>query len=212
MRDRRIKVKLDETTYYARYRSLIEYANAYRRLAQNSAALSGIAIVHIRAERAKISKSANSPALGTAYIVRQFKRPEEIELMRTVYGRKFIQVSVFGSALERREVLMDKIRRYDPSPKTDAECERLAIELIDIDHNQKDDDSEFLTFFISAMCLLTESIQRVQLEQSNGSSKRSLAIRKHLRAKTNTVCISRPLPRSDPPTSHVKWARLSLAN
>ncbi len=59
--------------------------------------------------------------------------------MRQVYGRKFIQVSVFGSAADRRRVMMEKIRRYEASPKTDAECEAQAINLIDIDHNQKDD-------------------------------------------------------------------------
>ena len=59
--------------------------------------------------------------------------------MRRVYGRKFIQVSVFGSAADRRRVLMEKIRRFEASPKTDAECEAQAIDLIDVDHNQKDD-------------------------------------------------------------------------
>ena len=83
--------------------------------------------------------SAEEPNLGTAFIIRQFKRAEEIELMRRVYGRKFVQVSVYGNSHDRRTVLMDKIRRYDASPKSDADCERQAIELIDIDHNQQDD-------------------------------------------------------------------------
>lgn len=137
--DRRIKVKLDPKTYFSRYKSLIRYANAYRRLAKNAAALAGIAIMQIQAIRSSKTKSNIAPAKGTAYIVRQFKRPEEIELMRQVYGRKFIQVSIFGSASDRRNVLMGKIQRYEASPKTDAECERQAIELIDIDHNETSD-------------------------------------------------------------------------
>jgi deoxycytidylate deaminase len=137
--DRGIKVKRDFSTYYDRYHSLIEYANAYRTLAKSAAAMAGVAIVKIRELRAKASGSETTPARGTAYIVRQFKRPEEIELMRQVYGRKFIQVSVFGSATDRRRVMMEKIRRFEASPKTDAECEAQAIKLIDIDHNQKDD-------------------------------------------------------------------------
>jgi len=48
-------------------------------------------------------------------------------------------VSVFGSAADRRRVMMEKIRRFEASPKTDAECEAQAIDLIDMDHNQKDD-------------------------------------------------------------------------
>ena len=139
IRDRRIKVKLDFSTYFLRYKSLIKYSNAFRRHARTAAALAGIAIVQIRALRARKTHSELSPARGTAYIVRQFKRPEEIEMMRRVYGRKFIQVSVYGSASERRQVLLDKIRRFDSSPKTDAECESQAIELIDIDNNESED-------------------------------------------------------------------------
>ncbi|MDI1343140.1 MAG: hypothetical protein PSV22_03425 [Pseudolabrys sp.] len=139
MRDKRIRKKLNFSTYYSRYFSLISYANAYRKLARNPAALAGLSILQIRAERAAISASPAEPALGTAYIIRQFKRAEEIEMMRRVYGRKFVQVSIYGSAQERRGVLVEKIRRYESSPKTDADCERQAIELIDIDHNQTDD-------------------------------------------------------------------------
>jgi deoxycytidylate deaminase len=137
--DSRIKVRRDLSTYYARYKSLITYANAYRKLARSAAALAGIAILTIRRLRSQFTDIETAPARGTAYIVRQFKRPEEIELMRRVYGRKFIQVSVFGSAADRRRVMMEKIRRYEPSPKTDIQCEQQAIDLIDIDYNQKDD-------------------------------------------------------------------------
>ena len=107
--DRRIKVKRDYSSYYARYRSLIGYANAYRKLARSAAAMAGVAVVKIREFRAKATTSETIPARGTAYIIRQFKRPEEIELMRQVYGRKFLQVSVFGSAADRRRVMMEKI-------------------------------------------------------------------------------------------------------
>ena len=48
-------------------------------------------------------KARSSPALGTAYIVRQFKREEEITLLRQVYGRKFIQVSVYLDKEERKK-------------------------------------------------------------------------------------------------------------
>jgi hypothetical protein len=92
IRDKRIKVTLDFTTYHSRFHSLIDYANAYRKLAKSAAALAGIAVLAIRRLRTRITKDPNTPALGTAYIVRQFKRPEEVDLMRRVYGRKFIQV------------------------------------------------------------------------------------------------------------------------
>jgi deoxycytidylate deaminase len=138
MENKRISIRIDSTSYFSRYRSLIEYANEYRKLARNPAALAGLAILQIRRKRAE-TKSQEQPALGTAYIVRQFKRREEIDLMRLAYGRKFIQVSVFGSELDRRSVLVGKIQHFDPSPKSDADCESQAIELVDVDNNQVDD-------------------------------------------------------------------------
>jgi deoxycytidylate deaminase len=140
IRSRRIRKKLDFSSYYSRYQSLIAYANEFRRLAGDAAALAGVAIFRIRQLRSQATKKADVPALGKAYIIRQFKRAEEIALMRSVYGRKFIQVSVFGSAQDRRSVLINKIQHHDSSPKTDAECERQAIDLINIDHNQKDEE------------------------------------------------------------------------
>jgi hypothetical protein len=116
--------------------SLIEYANEYRKLAKNPAALAGLAILDIRRSRSEFTASVQEPAFGKAYIIRQFKRPEEVALMRRAYGRKFVQVSVFGSEIDRRSVLISKIRSFDPSPKTDAECEEQAIRLIERDNNE----------------------------------------------------------------------------
>jgi hypothetical protein len=64
------------------------------------------------------------------------KIAEEIDLMRLTYGRKFIQVSVYASEAERRETIVQKIKAYDNIPRTDALCERQAIELIEMDYNQ----------------------------------------------------------------------------
>jgi deoxycytidylate deaminase len=167
IRDRRIKVRLDFSTYFLRYKSLIKYANAYRRHARNAAALAGIAIMQIRALRASKTNSEISPARGTAYVIRQFKRPEEIDMMRRVYGRKFIQVSVYGSAAERRIVLMDKIRRYDSSSKTDADCETQAIELIDIDHNEgADKDGQRISDVFHLGDVFVNGIEKVKAKQT----------------------------------------------
>lgn len=137
----KIRTKINTSSYFDRYMSLIRYANEYRRVANDPAALAGLSLIRIMKARLEISSSIAEPALGTAYIVRQFKRPEEIDLMRRVYGRKFIQVSVFGSEADRRSVLVAKIRQFDSAPKSDAECERQAIQLIDVDNNQIDDEN-----------------------------------------------------------------------
>lgn len=141
IKDERVKIEIDESSYFKRYESLIRYGNEFRRIANSAAALAGIGIAKIREKRGEAAGAPDQPAFGLAYIIRQFKRAEEIELMRRVYGRKFILVSVFGSPIDRRRILIEKIRSYDSSPKSDAQCEKEAIELIDMDHNQKDDDN-----------------------------------------------------------------------
>lgn len=133
--------KINNSSYYRRYLSLIEHANRFRKLSKHKAAMAGIAIHQIRSIRKQQSFSEETPALGNSYIIRQFKRPEEIQLMRQTYGRKFIQISVYGSPLDRRKILINSIQSYDHSPKSEAECERQAIDLIDKDHNQIDDEN-----------------------------------------------------------------------
>lgn len=133
--------KIDDTGYFERYKSLINRGNDFRRLANSPTALSGLSILAIRQEREKKTGSSELPSLGLAYILRQFKRPEEIELMRRIYGRKFVLVSVFGSESDRRRKLIDRIRSFDATPREDHDCEKQAIDLIQMDFNQKDDDN-----------------------------------------------------------------------
>lgn len=133
----KINAEIDDSSYYSRYMSLIKYANEFRKLAGSPAAMAGLAVVKIRELREK----ETIPSFGTAYVVRQFKRPEEIAVMRRIYGRKFLQVSVYGSPMDRRKILMEKIASYDASPKTDAEREHHAINLIETDANQADEEN-----------------------------------------------------------------------
>ena len=58
--------------------------------------------------------------------------------MRTTYAHKFIQISVYSSPSERQSILVDKIKHFNMSTKDDFECEKMAIELIKQDYNQRD--------------------------------------------------------------------------
>ncbi|PZU86578.1 MAG: deoxycytidylate deaminase [Chelatococcus sp.] len=139
--DSKINHEVDNISYYKRYLSLIEHANKFRKIAKHKAAMAGIAIHQIRSIRKTVSGSEEMPALSNSYIIRQFKRAEEIQLMRQTYGRKFIQISVYGSPIDRRRILISHIQSYDHSPKSESECERQAIDLIDKDHSQVDDEN-----------------------------------------------------------------------
>jgi len=140
----------DKTSYQSRYLSLIKHADDLRKQVDNQAALACIAvseIIRIRQNKNQTTepapeakKARSSPALGTAYIVRQFKREEEITLLRQVYGRKFIQVSVYLDKEERKKQLVKKIKDFGTGIIDDDKAEKDAIDLIAIDNNEVGND------------------------------------------------------------------------
>ncbi|PDS43173.1 deoxycytidylate deaminase [Rhizobium anhuiense] len=134
------QVTVDKSSYGNRYRSLIKQADLVRKGVKNHAALACLAVSEIRRLRAKINEvGPDQPALGTAYIVRQLKREEEITLLREVYGRKFIQVSVFSDKDERRRQLIKKIKGHGTGIVEEDDAEKEAIDLIAQDHNEVDE-------------------------------------------------------------------------
>jgi deoxycytidylate deaminase len=166
MKSKKISILIDETSYSARYHSLINYANQYRKIAGNSAALAARTILEIR--RLRLAKSGNetSPALGTAYIVRQFKRPEEIELMRKVYGRKFIQVSVSGTVSERKKILEEKIRTYTYASKKNLDIEHEISLLIDKDFDQQDRFGQKISDVFHLGDVFVRGIEQSEIEKT----------------------------------------------
>ena len=54
-----------------------------------------------------------------AYIVRQLKRPQEVELLRKVYGKQFILISAYGTDTDRRARLRDLLEEKQ-APSTEA--------------------------------------------------------------------------------------------
>ena len=68
----KIRTKINTSSYFDRYMSLIEYANEYRRVANDPAALAGLSLIRIMKARLEVSASIAEPALGVAYIVRQW--------------------------------------------------------------------------------------------------------------------------------------------
>lgn len=136
------------------YESRIEYANAVRGRCQNDAALAALAIHRIRQIRDEVRTEAghvgtarqplaDRPLAKYAYVLRQFKRKEEIDLLRKVYGRKFIQVSAHVSAEERVRSLARRVATQNPNLNQQG-CEDYAKALVDrdldesaVDHGQR---------------------------------------------------------------------------
>jgi deoxycytidylate deaminase len=73
-----------------RIASTMDASNALRRLVANPAAVASAAIGEIRGRR----KRAGGTPSRRAYIVRSLKRPEEVHLLRRVYGPGFFLIGV----------------------------------------------------------------------------------------------------------------------
>ncbi|MCC5777834.1 deoxycytidylate deaminase [Nitratireductor sp. B36] len=136
------KLQVNDQSYSEKYKSLIKNADNVRRTTTYQSALASLAITEIKRLRNHETKQISppseteEPALGTAYIIRQFKREEEIDLMRRIYGRKFIQVSVYLDKEERKQQLIKKIKGHGTEIIDDDSAEKQAIDLISIDNNE----------------------------------------------------------------------------
>lgn len=143
------------------YQSLINYADKFRSHCKSHGALAALCIDEIRNRRyefwnrssdaEKISNEergsekfidhlSSHPIRGTAYLIRQFKLPQEIELMRRTYGRKFIQISVYLNQEERRISLIQSIQKFNSKKVTKPDAETQAIQLIEIDSNEESEE------------------------------------------------------------------------
>jgi deoxycytidylate deaminase len=69
-------------------------------------------------------------AARAAYIIRQVKRPEEVELLREVYGRQFVLISAYGSEADRKGILEDALKRQMPIGTSPVEISKFAEDLI----------------------------------------------------------------------------------
>jgi cytidine deaminase len=84
-------IRIVEKPEEQRIASYMDGGNAIRRLASNASAVASLAIAEIVGRRKK--KSAGTPS-RRAYIVRSLKRPEEVHLLRRVYGPGFFLAGV----------------------------------------------------------------------------------------------------------------------
>jgi hypothetical protein len=57
-------------------------------------AMAMLAVLQIGVAREDVTHNPDLPAARTAYVVRSLKRPEEVELLRAVYGRRFFLIGV----------------------------------------------------------------------------------------------------------------------
>lgn len=145
MRKIDVGCSVDETEFDARYRSLIKYADTLRERCGHDGALAGLAITEIQHRRERLLQSrlgvnaetAQIPALGSAYIIRQLKTRGEVDVLRSVYGKKFILISIYCDIVDIRKTISSKIRSSSSFTRDDTDYEKRTIDLIDTDSNEQ---------------------------------------------------------------------------
>jgi len=115
------------------YMRKMSEANALRKQYHDPAVLARIAIESIRADRKSETNNSDKTRARHVYIIRQLKRPEEVALLRKVYGKQFILASAYAPEHERKEQLCQRLRGELSTSMTPAHIGYLAEQLIERD-------------------------------------------------------------------------------
>lgn len=149
MREIPVNFPLQDQHHIASFKERIAYANEVRRRLGNDA-LAALAVSAIRTFRSeerggqKQSLPENTPEdrdnpdetdeetpiPGRAYIIRQIKRPEEISLLRGVYGRQFILVAAYAPQELRTRRISEQERRSRGGLLSEIDAQNSAHELV----------------------------------------------------------------------------------
>lgn len=137
-----------ERSHIDSYYERIAHANALRGRFGDSV-LAAIAVSAIRSFRRaqregkpgtlSAPEQQDEPLQSQAYIIRQLKRPEEVELLRQIYGRQFILISAYAPQEWRIRRLEQLEKRSKGGLISDIEAHTRASELVLQDAMQTED-------------------------------------------------------------------------
>jgi hypothetical protein len=130
-------IDLEDKPSERRFRSYINFGNRLRDITGDKSICASLVIDKIAKER-NPAPADRKHREKYAYIIHQFKRKEEIELLRSVYGRLFFQISVYSSKGERSDAFAHRIARDHKSTDIDK-YKAKADELIKLDEDQEED-------------------------------------------------------------------------
>lgn len=121
-----------------RIRHYQDRGDAFRRSAEDGAALARAAIVEIRVKRASITGNPDRPASAHAYILHQLKHPDEVDLLRHVYGPAFLLAAGHAPLEDRALKLAERMAQKDTQVDV-ARFQADAHDVISRDEKQDDD-------------------------------------------------------------------------
>jgi deoxycytidylate deaminase len=129
------KEALEKEKVHERFQSYISYGNQLRAHFNDDAILAIAAIEEIIRKRSEIPSEKTPPLERTAFLIHQFKRKEEVEFLRAIYGRLFFQISAYS----RRGARVDALARRIADSKDVAHPEQFrgkAEDLVQRDANE----------------------------------------------------------------------------
>lgn len=123
----------------SRYKSYISYGNQLRESFGDDSALAALTIGRVVRHRTKLGLGEVDGYSKVAYLLHQFKRKEEINLFRSIYGRQFFQISVYSMRGARVDYLSQKFANTANSANING-YRSYAEEIIQIDQDELDND------------------------------------------------------------------------
>lgn len=120
-----------------RIRYAMHAGNSIRKHMKENDALARIALSEIHDKRASLNpdRDGTVPAEGHCFIISSLKREEEIDTLRTLFGRRVFLLSIYEPVADRIENLSKRIARSRKSPDFEGHRPR-AQELLDIDQKE----------------------------------------------------------------------------
>ena len=99
------------------YEKRMNAGDKFRRMTGVGASMGALAVREIAKHRAERTNGGQP----VAYLLRSFKHPDEVKLLRRVYGEAFSLVGVASTAEERRKTLSDSYSPFDDVLSLEAE-------------------------------------------------------------------------------------------
>jgi len=124
--------KLINTTEDARIKRLMDIGDTIRDEMSDNSAVAQLALSAIKQRRKDKGCEKEEICYGTAYILSSLKHPDEVTMLRDLYGKSFILISVYSPRKNRLEKLTEKIAKSHHRVKT-ISYKEIAAELIERD-------------------------------------------------------------------------------
>ena len=134
-------LNLKDSPLEIKYDSRIKYANKIRDVLEFQYALAMMCCMAVRNFRREKKGSADTYIPKTAYVFDQFKRKEEIELLRQVYGRLFVTISLYSEKKTRLDQLINRIASDHADARLADEHSSIASELMKRDQSEENEPS-----------------------------------------------------------------------